>query len=211
MTAEEIPAPSNNTYIFNKTEREKKVIELYFAQRKSIRDIATELRMSFATITNILNRYKESKQKKEQDALVYNIYHNNNNGDNGGNGDARSKPITTNSQQQQHQQQLQPEQQAMIIPLQTTTTSSVGGLTAAQAANLSPNEKAAIAYKLYDEGKTTVDVDKMLLLRADEALGYYKEFWKLKHHYDLYHLYPTIRHEIPYIEVSQVITKVQLN
>jgi DNA invertase Pin-like site-specific DNA recombinase len=92
--AEEIPAPSNNTYIFNKTEREKKIIELYFAQRKSIRDIATELRMSFATITNILNRYKESKE--EQDALVYNIYHNNN-GDNGGNGDARSKP-TTNPQ-----------------------------------------------------------------------------------------------------------------
>jgi hypothetical protein len=72
-------------------------------------------------------------------------------------------------------------------------------LTAAEAESLSPNERAAIAYTLYDEGKRSVDVAKMLYLQAEETLGYFKEFWRLKHHDDLYRIYPQIRHEIPYL------------
>jgi hypothetical protein len=45
----------------------------------------------------------------------------------------------------------------------------------------------------------TVDVAKMLYLPAEETIRYYKEFWRLKHHDELYRIYPQIRHEIPYL------------
>src|SRR5919108_5007561 len=84
----------------------------------------------------------------------------------------------------------------MTTPTPTPTTV---GLTAAEAESLSPNERATIAYTLYDEGKRSVDVAKVLYLSAEEAIRYYKEFWRLKHHDDLYRIYPQIRHEIPYL------------
>src|SRR5919108_906673 len=84
----------------------------------------------------------------------------------------------------------------MTTPTPTPTTV---GLTAAEAESLSPNERATIAYTLYDEGKRSVDVAKVLYLSAEEAIRCYKEFWRLKHHDELYRIYPQIRHEIPYL------------
>src|SRR5919204_418976 len=43
-------------------EREKKVIEFYFVERKPYDYIAKKLRISFTTIADIVKRYKKEKQ-----------------------------------------------------------------------------------------------------------------------------------------------------
>jgi hypothetical protein len=56
-------------------ERERAVIDLYHNQRKTIRDIAKEARMSFRDIGAILNKASEDKkteQQKEQDGTEIN-------------------------------------------------------------------------------------------------------------------------------------------
>ena len=186
----EIDSSSNsrkNVSLYRK-EREKKVLELYHVQGKTTRDIRRELSMSPNTITDILKRDREEKEReKEREKKEDSVYKVGD--DNGGNGDARSRPMP---------------QQAMIVssqqqPITTTTTPITVRLTAAEAESLSPNERAAIAYRLYDEGMRTVDVAKILFLPAEETIRYYKEFWRLKHHDELYRIYLQIRHEIPYL------------
>ena len=67
---------------------------------------------------------------------------------------------------------------------------------ATTALELSPKEKAAIAYKLYDQGKTPVQVATTLYLPENEETRYFTEFWKLKRLYKLYHIFPEIE---PYL------------
>src|SRR5919197_5415452 len=186
---------NENYRLLSDEEREKKVIELYFFKGKKYDYIAPTMGMSFSTISDIVKKYRESKakeretEKKEQETSVYNI--GNDNG-NGGNGDARSRarPTTTSIPQQI----LQPEhqQQQAIIPLLSSTATTI-----AEVKSLSDNEKAAIAYKLYDQGKRPVDVISMLLLSAEEAMEYYHKFWKLNRDYELYHAYHEMKSYLP--------------
>jgi hypothetical protein len=82
----------------------------------------------------------------------------------------------------------------------TTTVSSIppllSSLSSAEIEELPDNKKAAIAYKLYNQGKTPVDVTSTLSVPAREALVYYRDFWRLKNHYELYRIYPEIQ---PYL------------
>jgi hypothetical protein len=47
-------------------ERERAVLDLYHNQRKTIRDIAKEARMSFRDIGAILNKADEAQKRKEK-------------------------------------------------------------------------------------------------------------------------------------------------
>ena len=51
---------------------------------------------------------------------------------------------------------------------------------ATAALELSPKEKAAIAYRLYDEDKTAIQVVTRLYLPENEATRYYREFWRFE-------------------------------
>src|SRR6185437_10852981 len=93
-------------------EKEKLVIDLYYNQRKNVRQIAQEARISFRDISAII---------KKKEAAV-------NDGD--GNGSGNQNGIVVVDNQQQHQQ--------------------------SDNNNKSPNEKAAKAYKLFDEGNKPV-------------------------------------------------------
>src|SRR5919197_203667 len=134
---------NNNNIILSDEEREKKLIELYFFKGKRTKNIVQELRMSPKTVGKILEKFRNANANRVgvrvgEKVPVYKVGDDNGNG---GNGDARSRP-------------LQQQQQAMItMPLPTTTITTTAGLTAAEVKSLSPNEKAAIAYKLYHEMK----------------------------------------------------------
>jgi hypothetical protein len=91
-------------------------------------------------------------------------------------------------QQQQQQQQYQIISSTIILPSSLSPTEIEG---------LPDNKKAAIAYKLYSQGKTLVDVTSTLFVTARDALTYYRDFWRLKHHYKLYQVYPEIEHSLP--------------
>src|SRR5918912_1304808 len=143
---------------FYHKERERKVLELYNIEGKKTRYIQKELKMSPNTINAILKRDREGKEREKEkerqrqekkDSVYYNDYGNNGDGDgndngngdieNGnGNGDARARP----SLQRQRQQS---EQQRQTIP----SLSLLQPPTALE--ELSDKQKAAIAYKLYDQ------------------------------------------------------------
>jgi hypothetical protein len=95
---------------------------------------------------------------------------------------------------------------------QTISLPAVPRVTAAQLEELSDNQKAAIAYKLYDQGKTPVQVATTLCVSANEAIGHYRDFWKLKCHYQLYQIYPEIQHSLPsFVKLFKELKKQGLN
>ena len=47
--------------IMSREEKEKHVLELYYNQGKNMRDIAKEMKMSFSTIGDIIERDKQQK------------------------------------------------------------------------------------------------------------------------------------------------------
>ena len=67
---------------------------------------------------------------------------------------------------------------------------------ATAALELSPKEKAAIAYRLYDEEKTAIQVVTRLYLPENEATRYYREFWRLERDYQLLQIYPEIQYSL---------------
>jgi DNA-binding CsgD family transcriptional regulator len=56
-------------------------------------------------------------------------------------------------------------------------------------------EKSSKAYKLFSEGKTTVEVSIELNLREPEATKLYKEYWKLKRLHNLNSVYEQLGDE----------------
>jgi hypothetical protein len=52
--------------LITRQERERAVLDLYHNQRKTIRDIAKEARMSFRDIGAILNKADEAQKRKEK-------------------------------------------------------------------------------------------------------------------------------------------------
>src|SRR5919197_2227499 len=130
-----------NVSLYHK-ESEKKVLELYHVQGKTTRDIQRDLEMSPNTITDILKRDREEREreKEKKETSVYKVG-DDDGGNNNGDARARSRP-------------LQQQQQAMIVSQQPITTTTTG-LTVAEVQSLSDNERAAIAYKLFDKGKRT--------------------------------------------------------
>jgi uncharacterized protein YoxC len=156
------------TTIISDDEREKQVLDLYYNQRKNTRDIAKILRISFTKIGNILKKEREREQRERERERE------------NGNGKAE--------EQQQHHQ---------IIPTTSATTSASASLSQTQLEDLSDKQKAVMAYKLYDQGKSPVQVATTLCLTAKEATAYYQDFWKLKRLYQLYQIYPEIEHSLP--------------
>jgi hypothetical protein len=55
---------------------------------------------------------------------------------------------------------------------------------------------ASQAYKLFSKGKTPIQVAIALNLRQTEVTEFYKEYWRLKHQYDLSHIYEEIKGDI---------------
>ena len=53
--------------LITRQERERAVLDLYHNQRKTIRDIAKEARMSFRDIGAVLNKADEAQQRKGQE------------------------------------------------------------------------------------------------------------------------------------------------
>src|SRR5437763_6684956 len=111
-------------------EKEKLVIDLYYNQRKNVRQIAQEARISFRDIAAIL--------KKKKEAAV-----------NVGDGGTGNGLVAADSQQQQQSNYCNNNN------------------------SKSPNEKATQAYKLFDEGKTPVEVAVQLGLSEKEVTRYY--------------------------------------
>ena len=181
---------NDNNDLLSKEDREKKVIDLYFIKRKPVHYIAKKLRMSLTTIVDITKRYKKEKsngngkktttitptKEKEAEDSLYDI-------DDNGNDDARVRAkLRPEMQQQKHQ---------------ITSSSPSLSLPAAELEDLSDKQKAAMAYKLYDQGRTPVQVATTLCLTAREAESYYQDFWKIKRQYQLYQIYPEIQPYLP--------------
>ena len=169
-------------------EREKKVIEFYFVERKPYDYIAKKLRISFTTIADIIKRYKKEKQSNgkgnekkkktptiEEEASVY-AADDHGDGNGNGNGDARARLQKQPQMQQQQQQQQRQQQNNQIV--QSSSLSLP--LSAAELEDLSDKQKAVMAYKLYDQGKSPVQVSVTLCLTAKETMTYHREFLRLK-------------------------------
>ena len=159
--------------IMSRAEKEKKVLDLYYNQSKGYDKIAKELHLSFSTINDIIKRDRQQKEKEkekeQQTEMKSNIID-----DGNGNGNGKA------------------EQQNQIIPTTSATTSASASLSQTQLEDLSDKQKAVMAYKLYDQGKSPVQVATTLCLTAKEAMTYHREFWRLKGHYQLYQIYPEI-------------------
>ena len=56
--------------------------------------------------------------------------------------------------------------------------------------------QAAQAYKLFSNGKTPIQVATALNLRQTEVTEFYREYWILKHQYDLNKIYEEIKGDI---------------
>jgi|SRR5919198_5099995 DNA-directed RNA polymerase specialized sigma subunit len=142
-------------------ERESKVLELY-NQGKSTREIAELLRISLQDISPIIKKEREKQQKGQLFTMSVMVGVS-------GNSDARTRPqqleLQSEQQKKDYQQQYQKE-----LPINSATA----------ALELSPKEKAAIAYRLYDEDKTAIQVVTRLYLPENEATRYYREFWRLE-------------------------------
>jgi hypothetical protein len=65
--------------------------------------------------------------------------------------------------------------------------------------NKPATEKATQAFKLFTEGKKPVEVAIQLSLSEKEATRYYTEYWRLKHLYNLYHIYQESKGNLSYI------------
>src|SRR6476469_53877 len=52
------------------------------------------------------------------------------------------------------------------------------------------------AYRLYSEGKASLQVAIELQLKADEAIEYQKEFWRLMQHNNLNQIYQELKDDI---------------
>jgi hypothetical protein len=129
--------------------------------------------MSLQDISPIIKKEREKQQKGQLFTMSVMV-------DVSGNGDARTRPqqIELQSEQQKdYQQQYQKE-----LPINSATA----------ALELSPKEKAAIAYRLYDEDKTAIQVVTRLYLPENEATRYYREFRRLERDYQLLQIYPEI-------------------
>src|SRR5919201_73209 len=138
--------------IFSEDEIEKQVIDLYFNKRKKTRDVAKIMRISFTKIGNILKRERQQREREKEN----------------GNGNGKAE------QQQYHQIIPTTLSSAIIPPLPSLS------LSAAELEALNDKQKATIAYKLYDQGRTPVQVVTTLFLTARESMMYYQYFWKLK-------------------------------
>ena len=103
----------------SKEEKERRIIDLYYNQGKTFREIAKELRVSFSYIAFVIKKY-EAEQGKKNDA------------DN-----------SMNKNQQ-------------------------------------PSSSSTEAYKLFSEGKTTIQVATMLNLPASKIIKLYREYWMLR-------------------------------
>jgi predicted DNA-binding protein YlxM (UPF0122 family) len=167
----------------SREEREKKVLELHYEQEKGIRDIAKELHLSFSTINDIIKRDRQQKEKEKENQIERERNNNNIiiNDDYNGNGKV------VEWQQQQHHQ---------IIPA-TSSSLSLPSLSVTDLEELTDKQKAAIAYKLYDQGKTPVQVSGTLCLTARETMQYHREFLRLKGYHKLYQIYPEIEQSLP--------------
>jgi DNA-binding CsgD family transcriptional regulator len=76
----------------------------------------------------------------------------------------------------------------------------------------SNNEKATRAYKLFSEGKRTVQVAIELGLREKQIDKLYREFCKLKNSNELYEIYPQIEHCLPsFLKLHKALKKRGLN
>ena len=76
----------------------------------------------------------------------------------------------------------------------------------------SNNEKATHAYKLFSEGKKTIEVAIELNLREGQVNKFFREFWKLKRQYRLYEIYPQIEHCLPsFLKLHKALKKKGLN
>ena len=163
------------TTIISDDEREKQVLDLYYNQRKNTRDTAKIMRMSFT---------KEERERREKERQMEiarqkkNHSYNNNDDDGNGNGKA----------EQQHHQIIPSTSSASAIPPSLPSAAELEGL--------SDKQKAVMAYKLYDQGKSPVQVATTLCLTAKEAMIYHREFWELKRLDKLYRIYPEIE---PYL------------
>jgi hypothetical protein len=218
------PTTVRNESSYHK-EREKKVLELYHTKGKRYSYITKELKISPNTINAILKRDREEKERekaesqREKQSSVYNVDNNNGgdddwngNGNGNGNGDARARS-QKQPQMQQQQQQLQQYHQTAIsssssssLPIPTTS--------AAELRQLSDNQKAAIAYKLYDQYKTPVDVATILCVTANEAIRYYRDFIRLQQHHQLYRIFkdPEIQPYLPsFIKLFKELKRQGLN
>jgi hypothetical protein len=63
--------------------------------------------------------------------------------------------------------------------------------------NHSHNEKSTQAYKLFSQGKKSLEVAIELGIPEKGVDNLFREFWKLKHQYRLYEIYPEIGHSLP--------------
>jgi hypothetical protein len=86
------------------------------------------------------------------------------------------------------------ERQHQIIP---TSSSPAIPLSVAALDELSDKQKAVLAYKLYDQGKSPVQVATTLCLTAKETMQYHREFLRLKGCHKLYEIYPEIEQSLP--------------
>src|ERR671921_2732045 len=128
--------------ILTRQEKERLVIELYYNQGKTYREISKEARISPRDIGAILNKIIEEKKteglKEKQDDAGKN----------------------QNQEQEQH------------LSL------------------------SAQAYKLFSEGKTSLEVAITLNLRESNATTFYKEYWKLKQLHNLNMVYEEVKGDI---------------
>src|SRR6476469_6546645 len=68
------------------------------------------------------------------------------------------------------------------------------------------------AYRLFSEGKTSLQVAIELQLKADEAIEYQKEYWKLKQLDSLSQLYEEVKGNIwPFVNLHRLTTAVGMD
>ena len=63
--------------------------------------------------------------------------------------------------------------------------------------DIKSKSKTTQAIKLFSEGKTTVDVVIALDLPADQVRAIYRQYWDLKHMYELGQIYDEAEYDLP--------------
>ena len=63
--------------------------------------------------------------------------------------------------------------------------------------DIKSKSKTTQAIKLFSEGKTTVDVVIALDLPADQVRAIYRQYWDLKHMYELGQIYDEGQYDLP--------------
>jgi DNA-directed RNA polymerase specialized sigma subunit len=217
--------------MLSNVEREKLVIDLYYNQRKNVRQIAQEARISFRGIAAIL-------KKKEEAAAI-------NDGD-GGNGiaavDNQQQQIGNGSSQSnqkstQDYDHLGREMHVIELYKQGKSTRDIAKELRMSLRDISiilkkhgvnhgiamiddddnkkshsNNEKATQAYNLFSEEKKPVQLAIELGLREKQVDKLYREFWKLKNLNELYEIYAQIQHCLPsFLKLHKALKKRNLN